>query len=127
MTTLTSAERSNIMRIMREHGAPDPTIAAAFGVSRQSIHSLLGPRIDPPAPEIPPLDALMSLPHDTLCELAREALAQWRAHKGLSQRQAAAQLGVNPRTLQGWEMGKCSLPVMLLRYVNLLTQKDTDR
>lgn len=33
-------------------------------------------------------------------------LKEWRAHKGVSQKEAAAQLGVSVRTLQGWEAGR---------------------
>jgi DNA-binding transcriptional regulator YiaG len=37
-----------------------------------------------------------------------ERLKQWRFSRGLSQRQAAAHLGVPKRTLQEWEQGRRS-------------------
>lgn len=42
-------------------------------------------------------------------ELA-EKLSAWRKRRGLSQRNAALVLGVNKRTLQGWEIGRPGPP-----------------
>lgn len=41
-----------------------------------------------------------------------QALRQWRKDKGLTRKQAAAELGVNVRTLESWEYGYRTPPSM---------------
>lgn len=48
-----------------------------------------------------------------------QTLKEWRAHHGYSQAEAAAQLGISVRTLQGWEAGRpMPYPTLLQRAVD---------
>jgi DNA-binding transcriptional regulator YiaG len=42
------------------------------------------------------------------------ALTEWRKAKGWTRRQAAEQLGINHRTLEGWEYGRRRPPAIVV-------------
>jgi hypothetical protein len=116
ITALPDADRTEIMRRLRAFDVPDQVIADSFGLSKQRVHKILGPRDIKPAPETcpPPADAAARLPG---------ALKAWRKAAGLSQVQAAAVLCLgSPVVLNRWERGNggCSLPGLVLSHIELL-------
>jgi len=116
---LTTDDRNAIMRLMRLNGMSDAAIADIWSLSRQRVHELLGPR--PPKPEPPPLPDTAGLD-----ERVQHALKAWRSKYGLSRTEAAAALGLaSAQTLDAWEKGRksCALPLMLLRYLEMLEDK----
>lgn len=120
---MTIDERNSAMQSMRAY-APDSAIAEAFGLTRQRVHALLGPRARRPAAAIPlppeEADAADRLPAE---------LRQWRARRGLSQAQAAEALGIEHGTLNRWETGRggCSLAGLVLHYLRLRDEKELTR
>ena len=46
-----------------------------------------------------------------------EDLRAWRATKGLTREEAAERLGVNWRTLEGWEQGRREPPYLTLDWL----------
>ena len=114
-----SIDRTAIMRSLRAEGVPDAAIGRAFGLSRQRIGAILGLREYPPKPPPEPLDITASarLPG---------ALKAWRLRRGMTQREAAATLGVDAQTLNGWETARkgCSLATTLLRYLDITDEMD---
>jgi len=92
--------RHDAMSALRNLGAPDATIAAAVGLTRQEIHRRLGPR-----PRRPPTDA----PTEANCEDVTDfapRIKAWRHDMRLTQEEAAELIGVNVYTLRNWEQGK---------------------
>jgi hypothetical protein len=115
--------REETMRVLREGEVPDALIAAAFGVSRQRLHKLLGPHpaVPKPAKIRPDTDGL---PGDF-----PGWLLAWRHAHGLTQTEAGALVGVSWNTWARWERGNdgCSLPWLLYRYLRLRTVSEKQK
>ena len=50
-----------------------------------------------------------------------ESLKAWRQSEGATRAQAASWLGVSPRTIEGWEQGRSTIPLMVLRLTRALS------
>jgi helix-turn-helix protein len=124
MPTVNTVSRSNLIRVLREHGVSDQVIAEAFDITRQRLHAMLGPRTSKPGPkpkpEPPP--SLPPLPKDLPA-----ALRTWRRHRKITLNEAAARIGTNRQTWHNWETGRtgCSLPRLLLGYLNMIDRSET--
>ena len=101
---------------MRASGASDKAIAVQYGISRQRLHKILGPR--PKAAQTAQDSAAPDLP-----DFATE-LRAWRRLHGLSQSQAARLLRINPMSISAWETGRhrCALAAPMLLLLDLITK-----
>lgn len=118
-------DRDTSMRVLREGDVPDSLIGAAFGLTRQRVHNILGPPDRDrrrTVPVRPPVDTGEDLPDDLPA-----FLRGWRARQGLSQAAAARELGVAMMTYAHWEQDAhgCSLPVLLVKYIRLTEKTST--
>jgi helix-turn-helix protein len=116
--TRETVDRETSMRVLREGSVSDSLIAAAFGVSRQHLHKLLGSRPAPPRREKMKPDT-EGLPEDFPTWLLR-----WRKAHGLTQTEAGALVGVSWNTWARWERGDdgCSLPFLLYHYLKRIAK-----
>ena len=111
MNTKTTLPREETMRVLREADVPDAVIAAAFGLTRQRVAVLLGPKPRPCRREPPRVDP-SGLP-------AR--LKRWRKDRRLSMAAAAAECGVTLAAWSKWEGNRsgCSLAALLTLHLDL--------
>lgn len=108
-------QQTTAARRMRAAGKPDSEIGAHFGITRQRVHQLLGPRPARPAKVKPPRETVATADFSA-------ALRGWRTSRGLSQSQAARLLCVTTHTVASWEQGVngCSLAGAMLKLMDLL-------
>lgn len=120
MATTKEISRDDAMRSLREDGVADATISRAFGISKQRIGAILGPSGRDKRMSQPTLpDATLD---DAILTDLPGFLKSWRKSHGLSQAGMATLLGVSLTAYVAWEGNRvgCSLPVLLIRYLNLL-------
>lgn len=119
--------REDCMRELRDrYHVPDELIGRIYGISRQRVHALLGPR--PPEPAHMPLPPLPAAVTDDAFQAYVKA---FRARHDLSQTELGRLLGVDQTAISRWERtGICNLagPVMALlsrldREIEDLTKK----
>lgn len=114
---MTTDERTEIMRRLRPL-VSDSDLARAFRVSRQYVGQALGPRAEEPA------ESAKTLPQRDTDASARlpAALLAWRKHYGLTQAQAAGELGLSSAAQYNrWERGRSGsgLASLVLKYLDL--------
>ena len=112
-----TVSRREIMKRLRKEGMSDIAIGAAFGISRQRVHFLIGPKQEPKRLRVSKLDArLIDLP---------AFLKAWREEHNLTIARAARVCGVSTIVWWNWEMNRtgCSLPMLVVRYLTLLAEK----
>lgn len=112
-----SKERNASIVRCRALGLGDATIAHIFDTTRQTVHRIAGPRMDPPKaqPDPPRLTA-----PDPAAPLPDRLIA-WRRKHNWTQAHAAKEIGVNTMTLNRWENGRvsCSFAPMIARFIEL--------
>lgn len=110
------------MRFLRTCGLPDDAIGTVFGVSRQRVSQLIGPR---PLPEPRAVPEPLPTEVDTLPEF----LLAWRTRAMLTQRQAANLCGVTLGTWNAWETGRkgCGLARLLRAYLTAFEHERNTR
>ncbi len=109
--------RIELAQKLRRQGLSDAAIGAHLAMSRQRVHTLLGPRQAAP----------QTRPEPPQCVSAEEfeaRLRDWRARRGLTQAQAAATLRCPLKTYLNWEYGKPpALAPLVMHLIEMLEEK----
>jgi DNA-binding XRE family transcriptional regulator len=110
MPKLVTLPREESMKRLRAAGVPDATIGTAFGLTHQRVGKILGPHEREP----------VYINEESIDVPAY--LKAWRKRNGVTQAELGRLIGIHPQTLAPWEQGRtgCSLPSLLVRYLDLL-------